>query len=239
MSIQIRATPLQWPSILSAPSTFQALLEAIAQYTLYQFDPDYILLVKGSNTPQAQDQNKLWLKTDAVGRPIGLFVMYNGNWRQVSTGNPGQIAMLAGDWGTYFDPSGLGYVGLPWDGWAIANGKNGTMDLTNKFVIPGYRCDGWGLWVTNVDGFDAYSGGRNQFILEIFNLPYMSVTLNARDGYASGQQAFGVTNSGPSPQGGAVVAWDYQINGTGSQIPISLIPPYIAMGFAQFIGYTT
>lgn len=228
---------MQWPDILSAPSTFQGILEAVAQYTLYQFDPDYILLVKGPNTPQAQDQNKLWLKTDAIGRPLGMFVMYNGAWRQVATGNPGQIAMLAGAWSTYFDATGLGLAGQPWDGWAVANGQNGTMNLTNKFVVPGYRCDGWGLWVTNIDGYDAYSGGRNSFQLQIENLPQMSVTLNARDGYAYGSGMFGVTSPGPGQNVGG--QWAYEVQGTGAQIPISLIPPYIAVGFVQFVGYTT
>jgi hypothetical protein len=234
MSIPIRAQPLQFPKSLSAPSTFQSLLETVAQYTLYQFDQDYVLLVKGPNTPQAQDQNKVWVKTDSVGRPLGLFVMYNGRWRQVQTGNPAQITMYAGDWGTYFDASGLGYATLPWDGWAIANGNNGTINLTNKFVVPGYRCDGWYLWVTNVDGYDAYTGGRSSFQIQLANLPAMSVTLNVNDGFKGGNMV-GVT--GPSDMAEGI--WTYPLTGTGAQSPISLIPPYIALGFTQFIGYTT
>jgi hypothetical protein len=238
MSIAIRAQPLQYPSVQSAPSTFQGIVDAIAKYTLYQFDPDYMLLIKGPNTPQPQDQNKLWLKTDPVGRPLGLFILYNGNWRQVATGNPAEVTMFAGAWSTYFDATGLGLEGLPWDGWAISNGQNGTLDLTNRFVVPGYRCDGWGLWVTSVDGYDAYTGGRASFQIQTYNLPVMSITLNARDGYAYNGGAFAATNYGPNPQGGAVGIWQYTITGTGAQIPISLIPPYIALGFAQFIGYT-
>lgn len=234
MSTPIRAQPLQYPKSLSAPSTFQALLEAIAQYTLYLFDQDYILLVKGPNQPQAQDQGKVWLKTDGVGRPLGLFVMYNGRWRQLATGNPAQISMYAGDWATYFDGTGLGYAQLPWDGWAIANGNNGTINLTNKFIVPGYRCDGWYLWVTNVDGYDAYTGGRSNFQIALNNLPYMTITFNVKDNFGSGGN-WGIT-SPSSPHGGV---WTYPLTGTGGQIPISLIPPYIALGFAQFIGYTT
>lgn len=235
MSIQIRAQPLQYPKSLSAPSSFQSLIETIAQYTLYLFDSDYILLVKGPNTPQSVDQNKLWLKTDATGRPLGLFVMYNGRWRQVATGNPAQITMYAGDWGTYFDASGLGYVGLPWDGWAIANGNNGTINLTNKFVIPGYRCDGWYAWVTNVDGYDAYTGGRSYFQIVLNNLPYMSITFNVKNDTASGNQVSNVVSYGTAGEG----VWTYPITGTGPQSPISLIPPYVAVGFVQFIGYTS
>jgi hypothetical protein len=235
MSIQIRAQPLQFPKSSSAPSTFQALLETIAQYTLYLMDQDYILLVKGPNTPQAVDQNKVWLKTDGVGRPLGLFIMYNGKWRQVATGNPAQITMYAGDWNTYFDSSGLGLATLPWDGWAIANGNNGTMNLTNKFIVPGYRCDGWNLWVTNVDGYDAYSGGRANFQIALNNLPYMSITFNVIDGFQGGAAYWAPVAYSDVGQG----IWTYPITGTGSNNAISLIPPYIALGFAQFIGYTT
>lgn len=239
MSISIRAQPLQFPSVQSAPSTFQALVEAVAQYTIYQFDPDYILVVKGPNTPQSQDQNKLWLKTDAVGRPLGFYVMYNGAWRQTATGNPGQISMFAGAWTTFFDATGLGLSGLSWDGWAIANGNNGTMNLANKFLVPGYRCDGWGLWVTNIDGYDAYSGGRSSFQIAYYNLPYLTISLSAHDGYAMGGGAFAATNYGPSPQGGSIGTWQYKIDNTGSQLPISLIPPFLALGFCQFIGFTS
>ena len=235
MSIQIRAQPLQFPKSLSAPSTFQALLDAIAQYTLYLFDNDYILMVKGPNTPAAADQNKIWLKTDANGRPLGLFVMYNGRWRQVATGNPAQITMFAGDWATYFDGTGLGYATLPWDGWAIANGNNGTMNLTNKFVVPGYRCDGWGAWVTNIDGYDAYTGGRSYFQITYANLPQMSVTFHVKNSIASGNQGAAVQPPGTPGDG----TWTYPVTGTGAQSPISLIPPYLSIGFAQFVGYTT
>jgi len=234
MSIQIRAQPLQYPKSLSAPSTFQSLLEALAQYTLYMFDSDYILVVKGSSTPQGVDQNKLWLKTDSVGRPLGLFVMYNGRWRQIATGNPAQVTMYAGDWATYFDGTGLGYAQQPWDGWAICNGNNGTINLTNKFVIPGYRCDGWYAWVTNVDGYDAYTGGRGYFQIVPANLPPMSVTFRVRNAFAPGNQVPSVVEPGSGSEG----TWTYSVNGTGAQSPISLIPPYIALGYVQYVGYT-
>lgn len=235
MPVPIRATPLQYPRAQSAPSTFQSLLEAIAQYTLYQFDPDYILAVKGTTTPQSQDNNKLWLKTDSVGRPLGLFILYNGKWRQVATGNPFQVAMFAGDWNLFFDATGLGISGLQWDGWAIANGNNGTVNLTNKFLVPGYRCDGAGLWVTNVAGYDAYNGGANTFRIALANLPALAITLNVSDTFAPGTNAFSVGAPGIA----GVATWHYPVNNTGPDQPISLIPPFIALGFAQFIGYTT
>jgi hypothetical protein len=143
--------------------------------------------------------------------------------------------MFAGDWNTYFDSSGLGLATLPWDGWAIANGNNGTMNLTNRFVVPGYRCDGWYLWVTKIDGYDAYTGGRSTFKIALNNLPYLSITFQVTDAFEGGGGWFGVVSYGSAGQG----IWTYPITGTGSNNDISLIPPYIALGFAQFIGYTT
>jgi hypothetical protein len=145
--------------------------------------------------------------------------------------------MFAGAWSTYFDGTGLGIEGQPWDGWAIANGQNGTLNVTNRFVVPGYRCDGWGLWVTNIDGYDAYTGGRAAFQIVVQNLPPLFITMSARDGYAYNGGAFAATNQGG--QGGALGLWQYPITGSGPNQPISLIPPYIAVGFAQFVGYTS
>lgn len=233
MSIPIRAQPLQYPQAQSAPSTFLALLQAIAQYTLYIFDDDYVLAVKGPNTPQLQDNNKLWIKTDSVGRPLGLFVMYNGVWRQIATGNPQQVTMFAGDWSLYFDTTGLSMSGQPWDGWAIANGNNGTVDLTNQFVIPGYQVTN-GQWVTNITGTDLNSGGVSQFQIALANLPPLSITVNADNGFGSGGGWFAAT----FPDQGAG-QWIYAVAGTGSNTAVSLLPPFIALGFLQYVGYST
>jgi hypothetical protein len=232
MSIQIRAQPLQYPQNESAPSTFLALLQAIAQYTLYMFDQDYILAVKGQNTPQVQDNNKLWIKTDSVGRPLGMFVMYNGVWRQVATGLPQQITMFAGDWTLYFDDSGLGQPGQPWDGWAVANGNNDTVDLTNQFVIPGYNFLN-GQWLTNITGADTNTGGRSQFTIALANLPPLSITVGSNNTFGSGGGWFASTFPG-----GGSGNWVYPVAGTGADIPISTLPPFIALGFLQYVGYS-
>lgn len=231
MSVLIRAQPLQYPRAMSAPSTFQALLEAIAQYTLYNFDPDYTLAVKGPNTPATQDNNKLWVQTDVAGRPTGLLTMYNGKWRQTATGNPFQIAMFAGDWYLYFDSTGMSTPGKPWDGWAIANGNNGTQNLTNKFIIPGYKYVS-GAWVTNVSGADTSSGGANTFTVGLANLPPLSIDVSASGNFCSGGSWFSST----FPQTGSG-QWQYKVAGTGQNLPISSLPPFIALGFVQYVGY--
>jgi hypothetical protein len=224
--------PLVWPSSFQAPTTMQGVLNAVGQYVLYSFPSGTVLSVSGPNTPAVDDQNKIWFETDPSGRPIKIMYFYNGNWRQFYTGKPYEVSMFIGNWPTFFDTTGLGTLGLGWDGWAIANGQNGTTDITNKFIVPGYRCDGIGAWVTNVTGSDTYTGGETTITIQPWNLPPLAVTLNQ-----SAIRSQGGTTTALVPGGGTPVT--FAVNGiAGTQTPIPCLPPYIAVGFAEFIGYT-
>jgi hypothetical protein len=46
-----------------------------------------------------------------------------------------QISILNADISTYFDPSGLGRINLEYEGWAIANGANGTDNVLGRFLL--------------------------------------------------------------------------------------------------------
>ncbi len=235
MSANVIAQPLTYPSSFRPPSTTQGVINAVAAYTKYTVSTSSILAVTGSNIPAVEDQDKIWFQTDPVGRPIKVNIYYNGNWRQFYTGKPYEVALFVGFWGSFFDASGLGMVGLGWDGWAISNGANGTVNLTNKFIIPGYRCDGVGLWVTNVLGTDTYHGGSTSIVIQPWNLPPLSVTLFASNHFAGGNNSFGLV-----PSGGDQGTNTYNVTGTtGQQSPITILPPFIAVGYAQFVGYTT
>ncbi|MDX9905018.1 MAG: hypothetical protein RBS55_00375 [Bacteroidales bacterium] len=79
----------------------------------------------------------------------------------------GSIIMYSGEWN--FDNTGLGTGTL--SGWALCNGKNGTPDLTDRFVMG-----------TNTSSQLKTTGGSNSYSLAIGQLPlhnhYFS-TMNA------------------------------------------------------------
>src|SRR5476649_2773127 len=95
----------------------------------------YAPYVTGSSTPAVGDQDKVWARQDAQGRPLGTFMFYNGSWRRQYSGLPSQLRMFTGDPAVYFDGTGLGLLVKEWDGWAICNGQNGTTNLSNLFVV--------------------------------------------------------------------------------------------------------
>lgn len=72
---------------------------------------------------------------------------------------------------TDFSPTGLGLIGTPMAGWAIANGQNGTINVLNKFIK--YSPD---VKFTNPDGSPL---GNNTVTLNATNIPSVSFTTNA------------------------------------------------------------
>lgn len=232
-SSAVIAQPLVYPSSFKPPSTTQGVLNAVAKYMRWTVSAGTSLAITGSIVPKPEDQDKIWFQLDPTGRPIKVNRFFNGNWRQFYTGNPYEVRMFVGYWATFFSVTGLGTLGLGWDGWAIANGVNGTIDLTNKFIIPGYRCDGIGKWATNVSGTDSYTGGASSITIQPINLPPLSVTINQNNQFTTS----GGTNA-LVPSGGDNTTV-YPINGApGNMTPIPILPPFLAVGFVQFIGYT-
>ena len=71
----------------------------------------------------------------------------------------GTIIMYNGDLSTNFDNDGAGLLGTDVEGWQICNGKNGSPNLINQFVM----------------GADTQSngiqGGQNSVTLDITNIP--------------------------------------------------------------------
>jgi hypothetical protein len=196
----------------------------------------------GSSPPSSSLTNKVWYKTDAAGRPVGVFMFYNGNWRKVYTGvGIGHIIMCAFYQGL-FDGTGRGIIGGDWDGWAVCNGQNGTPNLEGYFPVGGANGDGFGFpgtWVTDADGiaWRPSGGQRTRISLTMANLPVMvahSHILSAQFGNIG--PAFGVSTNDPSSQ-------DYQLpvtdaNGvhpSNAALPFQHL--YIALGFLMFLGY--
>jgi hypothetical protein len=193
----------------------------------------------GSSPPSSALTNKVWYKTDGAGRPLGVFMFYNGNWRKVYTGAVyGEIRLYAGP-ASVFDGTGRGIIGGDLDGWALCNGQNATPNLHNYFICGSGNWDGTG-WLANPAAVAGHSGGKATNTIQDNNLP----ALNAQawgQGYSvqpGGSQIFsvGIENSGQILGGWPII----DINNNqhvGGQVPLDNTPPWAALAFIMFIGY--
>ncbi len=247
MSFPIRLTFAN-PPPGTCPSTFDEAVVLLQALLSGEVTTTFIPYILGFATPAVEDQDKAWIRLDANGRPLGTFIFYAGSWRRQYTGKPGQIAMFNGNPATYFDGTGKGLITAEWDGWAICNGNNGTPNLTDKFIA--------GAHMDNSDGQLGYTGGVWKSMVYPFanvatgGVPYHTIVasdLPALDISIDGNEY----NPGGSPHADARVIIDLlYANGaphsadiahygtTGAQTSIPSVPPFYAMAFALFIGYS-
>ena len=204
----------------------------------------------GSTQPSDSLTNKVWFKIDSVGRPLGIFMHYNGNWRKVYTGvGIGEIRMIYYS-PSEFDTSGRGVIGGNWDGWLLCNGQNGTPNLTDSRFPAGVTWNGQ-VWVAHVPvtSTDQSAGGqgRGGHTITANNLPQLKVSLQTQGGVFGGSGGTHVVlppYASPPPS-----TWDeYNItqggaNDTGPATPLGSplthlpLPNFIARGFVIFFGY--
>lgn len=257
-SLPISATVQTVPADYVPPDNMQGLLEAIPQFVNLALN-DTGATVTINATGEGADLNGLYVwRLDQYKLPARLETGYRNNWWEVYTGKPTEIRMFAGSLG-YFDGTGRGIEGSGWEGWALCNGQNGAADLRNHFIIPGYRHDGV-AWVAQVypknvvegqlgtvpdeGSVDLYASGFDHvtFKIALSNLPTVTLWLNGTDFFKwapHGGELWTVTAPG-EPKGNynlstytyTVDQWAYMVSG-----PISRIPPYVALGFVEFVGY--
>lgn len=217
----------------------------------------------GNQTPGQEDNDKAWIETDSANRPLAIRLYYNGNWRRVYNGMIGEIRMFSGDPSPslgIWDGNGHGVVGKEYDGWQICNGKNNSPDLSDQFIIGAHMNNanghsGYNLgWQTFVDGItDKQTGGSKDHMVLPADLP----PLDAQDGLATltlsgyGWKSDSVhTDAVPivDVNYGSARAHTAPIARYGSspndsppipQTPIPTIPPFYALAFIIFVGYTT
>jgi len=208
-----------------------------------------------NGTPGVGDQGKVWIELSSDNKPLSIKTFYNGHWRKVYSGNIGEVKMFSGDPTNKFDAHGKGVIGGEWDGWHICNGKDGVIDLSDKFVIAAHLNDkdnqvGWNasddVWQTFVDGKAVHDqGGAKDFTLTDKTTfrkaaPPLTVDSWSADGNAhtppSGQllglqpaQSFNDPNNDRT-----MIAID---DGNTEPDPIPVLPPYFALAFVVFIGY--
>lgn len=228
------------------PDTTADLYNDIKEKATVTMPGDYIPYVTGTATPATEDQDKVWHRTDADGRPIGTYVYYSGAWRREYTGKIGEVVMYSGDPDVDFAESGgRGTVGGEWDGWQLCNGQNGSANLSDKFVIGakmddlgiGYE-NGDGPWKTNVTGSPTQEGAGNTEITltdeTTFRKPVEQIKLGqwTADGNAAGTSLYGLVNNDLTD-----VIFQAADAGNETPDPITVIPPYYALAFAVFVGY--
>jgi hypothetical protein len=199
----------------------------------------------GSSPPSSALANKVWFVTDSAGRPLGVKMFYNGNWRRVYTGALGDIKLYIGPFNGVFDGTGRGIVGgsgaYDEDGWAVCNGNNGTQNLEGYFPC-GASWSG-SAWVANPEGTGAIGSGgsRGRLTIQPNNLPGMHVSQPLYGAVGAGC-GFNLTSGGDGagPCGTSTSSIMSNATGTavGGQSPISMLPLFIAMAYLQFVGYT-
>ncbi len=80
-------TALNAPPQSCLPNTPQALLNFFAQYLGVIFPTNYTQIVVSETTPAPEDQDKIWLKVDSGGAPIGFFLYDSGAWVPITPQN--------------------------------------------------------------------------------------------------------------------------------------------------------
>jgi hypothetical protein len=199
----------------------------------------------GSSPPSSALTNKVWFKTDAAGRPLGVFMFYNGNWRKVYTGiGYGELRMYIGS-NTVFDGTGRGVIGGDFDGWQLCNGQNGAPNLEAYFAVGGQwgtATDGSGDtgWVTDTDGlYWRNHGGAKRNQIAAANLPALHVSAWAyalRPAYSSGTPGLLLSNAPPQAGVEQVGTWPV-IETQGSPNSDLPKPLFFAVAYMMFIGY--
>lgn len=75
---------LNVPPDTCLPPTTQDIINLVAQYVVGQFPVGFTQIVKSETTPIPADQDKIWLKVDSGGFPIGFFLFAGGNWEPIA-----------------------------------------------------------------------------------------------------------------------------------------------------------
>lgn len=243
------ATTFSNPDPDSCPSTMTELITLLNLLVTSTVNGAFSTFTMGSSIPAVNDQDKPWFKLDAQGRPLGAYKYYNGNWRRLYNVPVGTIVMFTGDPSGLFDGNGLGIVNTDWDGYQLCNGNNSSPNLSDKFVIAG-RLDNVGLsqyssgWQTNVGGSGSKTGGNPTITLTdptTYRPSAPSLTVGRHEvageivtAAASGR-LYGTRDM-------SVVGSDIELvpldEGNTDPAPITTLPPYYAVAFAVFLGYT-
>src|ERR1700755_2053817 len=136
--LKVKVTTNSVPKSYIPPDDMQGVLQAIPQYTSYTLeDTGADISISSSG---GRDLNGLWIwMLNQYKMPPRLMTGYRNGWWQVYNGKTGGIQVFMGYPQGYFDASGRGIEYSGWEGWHLCNGQDGTFNLRDFFLIPGYR----------------------------------------------------------------------------------------------------
>lgn len=223
------------------------LLNTLVSSTIFG---SYIPYVIQHSEPGPDDRDKAWIFTDTQGRPVEIRIWWDnsGAWRRVYNGMLGEVRMYNGDPSVDFDTDGLGKVGETYDGWHLCNGRDGTPDLSDRFMIAGHMNnagghvgydDGWQTAISNVD--DEKTGGNRDITLTDETTwqparPAITARRHTADGNAP--DASGVLLGTGTAATQITLNGGEAVEGRSDPDAISIIPPFIAIGYIIFVGYS-
>jgi hypothetical protein len=225
------------------PKTFAGSCAALKPLVTGRIDQTLATFIKGVDVPSVDDQDKVWFRINTIGSPVGTYFYHLGVWVREEPIVSARFGLYSGPVSGVFDGSGRGLKGAGpiaadlW-GWALMNGQNGTVNLSNKFIIMG-AMDNSGItgfdsnWRTNVNGVAEVSGGVAEITLDADNTYDPGLTVGVHDatgetldntgklygkvGDGSANLAVGTPNTTPDP--------------------ISVVNPFYAFAMIQFVGY--
>jgi hypothetical protein len=126
MAITFRLKALNAPPGQQCLTTLQDTLNKTAQFMQVIGPDSATFLVMSNAEPSADLRDQAWLKLEANGKPEGFYKFQTGEWWRVPGLHVGAI---------------IGYSGslsnIP-DGWTLADGTNGTPDLTDNTAFASW-----------------------------------------------------------------------------------------------------
>lgn len=237
------------PDPNAAPLNVTQLVQLLNSLVSSAIQGSYIPYIIQTDPPGAQDHDKAWFKLDSNGKPVGVFIWYSGHWRRVYNGMPGEIRGYTGNPGTDFDSDGKGIIEGNYDGWHLCNGRDGTPNLTDKFLVGAHMDDSGGHsgyasghWQTFVDGMsDLQTGGVASNTLTTSDTYQPAIaSVRARRWDANGQtpnphvgSLWGIKSATDSENDDIAPA----VTGNTSPSPFTNLPPFYALAWIIFIGY--
>jgi hypothetical protein len=192
-------------------------------------------IIRSQVAPGPDDQDAIWLREDNIGTTLGLFTFVNGDWRRIPAVGIGTRAFYNGSVAGVFDPLTLfGVHGGEFDGWQI------DYTFADKFIASGAQFNtSTGYWVSNIAGSLQQQGGAATVTLGLANVPRLSfpglkTVLWEAQGNAPGGDSdlWGVAE----PNFPANVTLLPADPGNTEPIPVSILPPWVAMAQIVYRG---